>query len=171
MSPKSNVLNASAGDQGEVLDDAIECTGIQSLPDAPGNGGADDCFLIASASQCPQVCEAGEGVSFEIRVEEVPNFACMGAQQEEVICIFILRAGETGISGAEMVSEPPLIGGEALLRSQPTENLALEGGGALPNVGCYLVDLQMPERIGVDTFVREFFVSEAAATSIMNIMA
>jgi hypothetical protein len=51
-----------------------------------------------------------------------------------VIRIFILRAGAKGSSGADMMSEPPLVGGEELLPGQPTENIALKRGNALPNL-------------------------------------
>jgi hypothetical protein len=54
MSPKSSVLDASAGNQGEVFVNAIEGLGISSLPDVPGNGGADSSFFIASASRSPK---------------------------------------------------------------------------------------------------------------------
>jgi hypothetical protein len=58
----------------------------------------------------------------------------LGTQQKKVIRIFILRAGAKGSSGADMMSEPPLVGGEELLPGQPTENIALKRGNALPNL-------------------------------------
>jgi hypothetical protein len=70
-----------------------------------------------------------------------------------------------------VVSEPPLLGGEVLLPSEPAENLALERGGALPNLASHLIDLQMPGKVGVETFIRELFVSEVAGTIIRGIMA
>jgi hypothetical protein len=70
-----------------------------------------------------------------------------------------------------VVSEPPFIGGKALLSCKPAENLALERGSGPPNLVRHIIDLQMPERNGVETFVRELGVSEAAKTSIRGIVA
>lgn len=63
-----------------------------------------------------------------------------------------------------MVPKSPFICGDALLPGQPAEDLALEGGGASPNLACHLINLQMPERIGTKTFIREHFVSERIGT-------
>jgi hypothetical protein len=51
MSPKSNVLDASAGDHGKVFINSIEGLGVASLPDIPDDGGADGGFFVASASR------------------------------------------------------------------------------------------------------------------------
>jgi hypothetical protein len=59
-----------------------------------------------------------------------------------MICIFVLRVGEAGSSDAEALSEPPLVGGEELLPGQPTENIALKRGNALPNLPHNLLTIQ-----------------------------
>jgi hypothetical protein len=69
------------------------------------------------------------------------------------------------------VPETPFVGGEAFLPSQPTENLALEGGSGSPDLVCQIISLQMPERIGIETFVRQLSVSEAARANIRGVRA
>jgi hypothetical protein len=85
-----------------------------------------------------------------------------------VVCVFVLAAREARASGAKLVSEPPFVHGEALLPSQPTEDLALEGGTGPPNLVRHIVGLQIPERVGVETFVQQLGVSEAARTSMFS---
>jgi hypothetical protein len=69
------------------------------------------------------------------------------------------------------MSETPLVGGETLLPGEPVEDFAFERGSTPPNLFCSLLDLQMTERDGVDTFVRECFVSEAVPTGVRGIMS
>jgi hypothetical protein len=69
-----------------------------------------------------------------------------------------------------MMSKLLLVGGEALLPSYPEENFAIEGGSALSNLFCHLVNVHMLERIRIDTFVRDICVSEAVTTSIGSIV-
>jgi hypothetical protein len=95
----------------------------------------------------------------------------LGESQQEVVGVFILGAVEAGSSVAELVSKTPLIGGETLLPGEPAEDLALEGGSTPPNLSNGLLDSQMPERVGLDTFFREFFVSEAVPTGVRGIMS
>jgi hypothetical protein len=169
--PKSDVFNTPTGDKSNILDDIIEGPGVPSLPDILGDGSVDSGFLVASALCQPEVGEVGGPPNVEVWKEEIPNFPSLGASQQEVVGVFILGAGEAGSSVAELVSKTPLIGGETLLPGDPTENLALEGGSASPNLSGGLLYSQMPERVGIDTFVREFFVSEAVPTSVRSIMS
>jgi hypothetical protein len=83
----------------------------------------------------------------------------------------MLEAGKASSSVAELVSETPLVGGETFLPGEPAEDFALEGGSTPPNLSRNLLDLQMPERVGIDTFVREFFVGEAVPTGVRGIMS
>jgi hypothetical protein len=49
MSPKSNVLDASAKDHGKVFVHSSEGLGVASLPDVPDDCGADGGFFVGSA--------------------------------------------------------------------------------------------------------------------------
>jgi hypothetical protein len=153
VSPKSNVFDTPTGDKGDIFDDIVEGPGIPSLPDVPDDSSVDSGFFVASALCQPEVGEVGGAPNVEVWKEEIPNFPSLGASQQEVVGVFILGAGEAGSSVAELVSKTPLIGGETLLPGDPTENLALEGGSASPNLSGGLLYSQMPERVGIDTFV------------------
>lgn len=79
MRPKPIILNATVGDQCNVLNNAIERPGIPFLPNVPANGSVDGGLLITSASRDPHVLEARESSGVEVLVEETPNFMGLGA--------------------------------------------------------------------------------------------
>jgi hypothetical protein len=103
--------------------------------------------------------------------ERGPHFAGAGAAKEEVIGVLILRAEEACSRGPEAMPEAAFIGWEAPPHSKPAEDFALKGGSAFPHLLRHHVNLQMPERIGVDTFVRKLFVSETVPTRILGVAA
>jgi hypothetical protein len=57
--------------------------------------------------------------------EVVPDFDCLGAEEQEVVHIFIQVAGETGSRGRKVVSKPSLVSGQTPFPSKPAEDLAL----------------------------------------------
>jgi hypothetical protein len=93
----------------------VKDTAISSLPDAPSDGGGDRGRYIAWTTGGPELGEARGSLFVEIRVEELPYFEGLGALKQEMGDVFVLRAGKAGGAGAEVVSKPPLIGGEAFL--------------------------------------------------------
>jgi hypothetical protein len=103
--------------------------------------------------------------------ERGPHFAGAGAAKEEVIGVLILRAEEACSRGPEAMPEAAFIGWEAPPHSKPAEDFALKGGSAFPHLLRHHVNLQVPERIGVDTFVRKLFVSETVPTRILGVAA
>jgi hypothetical protein len=86
-------------------------------------------------------------------VEEAPDLLGAGAEQQEVVRIFIEGAGEAGGRIAKVVSEPPLIGWRTPFPSKPAEDLALKRGSTPPNCGRHIIDLQMAESRGIEVFV------------------
>jgi hypothetical protein len=103
-------------------------------------------------------------------MKELPNLLSFGAQEEKVISVFVEGAGEAGGGSSNVVSEAPFVGGETAFSSKPAENFALQGGSAPPHLARNFVVLQLPERIGIETFVRKFFVSEAANAEVRAIV-
>jgi hypothetical protein len=86
-----------------------------------------------------------------------------------VVGIFFLGAGETCSRGAEAMAKPAFVGWETLLPGKPAKNFALQRGSTPPNLVSKLINLQMPERIDIDTLVRELFVSEAVIAVIRGV--
>jgi hypothetical protein len=68
------------------------------------------------------------------------------------------------------MAKPAFIGRETLLQGKPAKNFALQRGSTPPNLFSNLVYPQMPERIDIDTFVRELFVSEAVTAVIRGVV-
>jgi hypothetical protein len=62
-----------------------------------------------------------------MREEHVPNFACPGALEEQVVVVFNLITEGTGGGGCKPVPEASLVCGETTTLSKLTENLALQG--------------------------------------------
>jgi hypothetical protein len=67
----------------------------------------------------------------EAVVEMVPDLPGAGAEQKEVIQVFIQRTGEAGGRVGKVVPEAPLIGWKTLSPSKPAEDLALKGAALL----------------------------------------
>jgi hypothetical protein len=86
-----------------------------------------------------------------------------------VVGVFILGAGEAGSRGIETMAEPAFVGRETLLQGKPSKNFALQRGSTPPNLFSSLICPQMPERIDIDTFVRELLVSEAVISVIRGV--
>jgi hypothetical protein len=86
-----------------------------------------------------------------------------------VVGVFILGAGEAGSRGTETMAEPAFVGRETLLQGKPSKNFALQRGSTPPNLFSSLICPQMPERIDIDTFVRELLVSEAVISIIRGV--
>jgi hypothetical protein len=109
MRPQPNVLNAPMGDKTQVFAHAIESLGVSSLPDVPGDSGDDCCFFKIPASHGPEVGEVGGSPSAGVWKEEGPDFPSTGAEQQHVVSVFILGAGEVGSSGTETMAKPAFI--------------------------------------------------------------
>jgi hypothetical protein len=86
-------------------------------------------------------------------VEEVPNLEGAGAGEQQVVHIFIKRAGGASSGVREPMPKPSRVGGETTAFRKPTENLALQGSSTPPNRGRKVINLQMPESHGVEIFV------------------
>jgi hypothetical protein len=69
------------------------------------------------------------------------------------------------------VAETAFIGRKSPAPGEPTEYFALEGSCATPKPASQLVDLQFPERVGIETFVREGFVSKKTSARVQGIGA
>jgi hypothetical protein len=101
-------------DKIKVFTHAIEGPGVSSLPDVPGDGSENCCLFVVPASHGPEVGEVRGPHSVEVWKEEVPNFPGTGAEQQHMVSIFILGAGEAGGSGAETMAKPAFVGWETL---------------------------------------------------------
>jgi hypothetical protein len=69
------------------------------------------------------------------------------------------------------VAETAFIGRKSPAPGEPTEYFALEGSSATPKPARQFVDLQFPERVGIETFVREGFVSKKTSARVQDIGA
>jgi hypothetical protein len=96
VSPKSNVFNTSSRDRGKILVEPAEGPGIPSLPNVPSDGSIDGSLLIGAAVREPKIVEGGRGHVVEVMVKMAPDLLGAGAEQKEVVRIFIKRAGEAG---------------------------------------------------------------------------
>jgi hypothetical protein len=107
---KPNVFNAASRDHEEILIYHPECHDISPFPNGPSNDGVDGGLFITAAVREPEVVESGGGKVVEVVVEEAPDLLSAGAQQKEVVCIFVLAAGQAGVGVGLVVSEASLIG-------------------------------------------------------------
>jgi hypothetical protein len=88
MSPKPHILNAAASEGGRGFVFRVEDQGIAPFPDVPGNGGDDGGRHRAPAAEEKQISEV-EGVLLrEVKAEEMPRLASVGAGQQQMVDVF-----------------------------------------------------------------------------------
>jgi hypothetical protein len=151
--PKSNIFDTSSNSREKIFIETVKGQCIPSLPNGPGDGGVDSSVFVGAAVQEPKIVKGVEVHVVEALVEMAPDLPGAGAEQKEVIHVFIQRTGEAGGRVGKVVPEAPLIGWKTLSPSKPAEDLALKGGSTPPNSGRHIIDLQMAESRGIEVFV------------------
>jgi hypothetical protein len=146
-------LNAVLHNEGKAFINIVEDEGIPSFPNVPENSSVDSGFFEASEEELQHVSQRGIAEMSSVGVEEAPNILRPRAPNQQVISVFVRKAGGASSRGGHSVTEAALVGGEASSSSEPAEDLAFQRRSSSPDHVCLIIHLQMPERIGVEIFV------------------
>ena len=69
-------------------------------------------------------------------------------------------------AGTKLMTEPPIVGGEATTSHQPVKDPAFKGRNISSNLHCMTVSRSMPKKISIEIFVQEMFLGVAANTRV-----
>jgi hypothetical protein len=111
--PKPNIIYTASDNKSEVFINAIEDQRISSLPDIPSNGRLDRGFFEGVAVVHQEIVETRRPKSRRTLVEEIPHFTGLGAEDKQVISVFIEGAGRARRGGGQTMEEAALVGRKA----------------------------------------------------------
>jgi hypothetical protein len=117
-------LNAVLHNEGKVFIDIVEDEGIPSFPNVLENSSVDSGFFEALEEELQHVSQRGIAEMSSVGVEEAPNILRPRAPNQQVISVFVRKAGGASSRGGHSVTEAALVGGEASSLSEPAEDLA-----------------------------------------------
>ena len=103
--------------------------------------------------------------------ESVPELRGTTAAEQQVIHVFIRRAGGAPGRGAEVMPKAPLVRGDAPPQDKPVEDLTSLRRRIPPDDGDLRsplgANLQQLKKIGIETSIRELSVSVAAEARVI----
>jgi hypothetical protein len=99
------------------------------------------------------VVETEGGWGRVVRPESIPDLSRSRASKKKMVDVFIEGAHRTSRRIRKKMPEPSRVGGKATTFCKPAENLTLQGSRTPPDRVRKFVNLQVPERIGIEIFV------------------